>query len=66
MLVLTRLCDERIVIGEIVITVVAIEGGRVRIGIAAPREVTVRRAELPPGTAPRRARFAPNRRTGTA
>ncbi len=47
MLVLTRKCEEQIVIGEVVITVVAIGPGRVRLGIDAPADVVVRRAELP-------------------
>lgn len=47
MLVLTRRVDESIVIGEnIHITVLGIEGDKVKIGIAAPREVTVLRQEL--------------------
>ncbi|VTT99568.1 carbon storage regulator : Carbon storage regulator OS=Rhodopirellula sp. SWK7 GN=RRSWK_04365 PE=3 SV=1: CsrA [Gemmataceae bacterium] len=47
MLVLTRRCEEQIVIGEIVITVIAIGPGRVRLGIDAPADVVVMRAELP-------------------
>lgn len=46
MLVLARKVDERIVIGDdIEICVVAIRGKRVRLGIAARRDVPVRRAE---------------------
>ena len=49
MLVLTRKTGEEIHIGEgIVVTVLAQEGGRVRLGITAPAEVPIRRAELPP------------------
>ena len=49
MLVLSRKTDESIVIdGRIEVTVVQIEGGRVRLGITAPREVAIRRSELPP------------------
>jgi carbon storage regulator len=49
MLVLSRKTDESIVIdGRIEVTVVQIEGGRVRLGITAPREVSIRRSELPP------------------
>ena len=48
MLVLTRRTGERVVIDEsIVVTVLRIDGDRVRVGISAPREVPVRRAELP-------------------
>ncbi len=47
MLVLTRRVDERVVIGDdIVVTVVAVEGDRVRLGIQAPRSVTILRHEL--------------------
>jgi carbon storage regulator len=47
MLVLTRKVGERICIGEhIVLTVTAVESGRVRIGIDAPRSVPILREEL--------------------
>lgn len=47
MLVLTRKCGEEIVIGDgIQIKVLATSGGRVRIGITAPRNVAVHRSEL--------------------
>lgn len=47
MLVLSRSIDQSIVIGgNIVITVVDIRGGNVRIGIEAPREVSVHRKEV--------------------
>lgn len=47
MLVLSRKESERLVIDEnIVITVVRIAGGGVRLGIEAPREVSIRREEL--------------------
>ncbi len=47
MLVLTRRIDEKIVVNDnIIITVLAIEGEKVKIGITAPREVTVLRHEL--------------------
>jgi len=50
MLVLTRKVMERLFIGDdICVTVVRLEGGQVRLGIDAPREVTVVRAELVPG-----------------
>ena len=47
MLVLTRKVGEKIVIAEdIQVTVVAIVGHKVRLGIEAPKEVTVDRAEV--------------------
>lgn len=48
MLVLTRKRDERIVIGNgmITITVVEIVGNKVRIGIEAPKELSVHREEI--------------------
>jgi carbon storage regulator len=49
MLVLTRKLMERLFIGDdICVTVVRLEGGQVRLGIDAPRDVTVIRAELVP------------------
>ncbi len=58
MLVLTRKLMEKVYIGDdICVTVVRIEGGQVRLGIDAPRDVTVVRSELvperqPPGRGP--------------
>lgn len=47
MLVLSRKCEQKIVINdEIVITVVEIRGDKVRIGIEAPPEVPVHRREV--------------------
>lgn len=47
MLVLTRKLGERIHIGEdIVLTVVEINGDSIRLGVDAPRDVTIRRAEV--------------------
>ncbi len=47
MLVLTRRVGEQIVIsGDICITIVAIRGDRVRLGITAPRETVVDRREI--------------------
>ena len=49
MLVLTRKLMERLYIGdEICVTVVRLEGGQVRLGIDAPRHISVVRAELIP------------------
>jgi carbon storage regulator len=58
MLVLTRKLMERLFIGDdICVTVVRLEAGQVRLGIEAPREVPVVRAELVPGREP----YSPNR-----
>src|SRR5262249_34999893 len=47
MLVLTRKVGERLVIGgTFSITVVAVVGGKVRLGVTAPNEVTVDREEI--------------------
>lgn len=47
MLVLTRKSGESIVIGEdVVLTVLEVRGGQVRLGIEAPREVTIHRGEV--------------------
>lgn len=47
MLVLTRRVSEKFYIGNnIAITIVRIEGGQVRVGIEAPREIEVVRAEV--------------------
>ena len=47
MLVLARHVGERIVIGDsIILTVVQIRGDTVRIGIDAPKDVTVHRQEV--------------------
>jgi carbon storage regulator len=47
MLVLSRKTNESIVINDnIVVTVVAIQGDKVRIGIDAPREMAVHRLEI--------------------
>ena len=48
MLVLTRKLQEQIKIGnEIVITILQVRGQSVRVGIQAPKDVRVLRAELP-------------------
>jgi len=47
MLVLTRKLGERIVIdGQITVTVVEVQGRQIRLGIEAPREIPIKRAEL--------------------
>lgn len=47
MLVLVRKCDESIVIGgDIVVTVLGVDGDRIKLGINAPREISILRQEL--------------------
>ena len=47
MLVLSRKCQDSILIGEeILVTVLAIQGNKVSLGIDAPREISVHRREV--------------------
>ena len=47
MLILTRKIEEKIKIGDnTVITILGIEGGSVKIGIDAPKEITILRMEV--------------------
>ncbi len=47
MLVLSRKVGESIQIGsDVTLTITRLSGGRVQIGITAPREVAIRRSEL--------------------
>ncbi len=47
MLILSRCVGERILIGDnITLTVVAIERGKVRLAVDAPKDVTVNREEV--------------------
>lgn len=47
MLVLSRKRDESIIIGDnIIVTIVEIRGDKVRLGVTAPREVSVHRKEV--------------------
>jgi carbon storage regulator CsrA len=49
MLVLGRLVDEQVVIDEkIVVTVIRCVNGQCRLGISAPPDMNIRRAELAP------------------
>lgn len=47
MLVLTRRAEEKIKIGDnIVVSILEIEGGTVKIGIDAPKQITILRMEI--------------------
>lgn len=47
MLVISRRSQEKLIINEnITITVLSIEGGRIRMGIEAQKDVSIRRGEL--------------------
>ncbi len=47
MLVLTRRVDESIAIGDsIIVTVLGVEGDRVKLGIKAPRDIPIMRQEM--------------------
>jgi carbon storage regulator len=47
MLVLSRKCDQSLLVGDnIVLTVLSIDGDRVKLGIEAPRSVSVLRQEV--------------------
>lgn len=51
LLILTRRCNERIFIGDdIVLSVLSIEGNRVKLGIDAPKDVSILREEIRDGT----------------
>jgi carbon storage regulator len=65
MLVLTRRIAEKLYIGpDICITIVRVEGSQVRLGIEAPREISVLRAELVAADGPEPLPLPSRRRTG--
>jgi carbon storage regulator len=46
-LVLTRRVGEKLVIGEnVTVTILGVKGNQIRIGIDAPRDITVNREEI--------------------
>lgn len=47
MLVITRKSGQAIVIGSAVVKIVKAKNGRVTVAIEAPREINIRRGELP-------------------
>jgi carbon storage regulator len=50
MLVLTRKLNQEILIADnIRVTVLEIQGNRIRLGVAAPDDITIHRAEIAPG-----------------
>ena len=47
MLILTRRVGESVVIGdEIAVTILGVKGNQVRVGVTAPKDVTVHRQEI--------------------
>jgi hypothetical protein len=48
MLILTLRCDESVTIGEVRVLVVHVEGRRATLGIAAAREIPIRRERRSP------------------
>lgn len=46
MLVLARKPGEKILVGEIQFEIVAIRGGKVRVGVTAPKDTPIARGEL--------------------
>ena len=62
MLILTRRVDESLVIGDnVTVTLLGVKGNQVRIGVDAPRDVTVHREELAQKQDPRARTLSRNR-----
>ena len=49
MLVLSRKRGERIIVGEIELTVLEVRGDRVKLGFTGPREIPIHREEIHQG-----------------
>lgn len=65
MLVLSRKQDEKIIIGDsITLMVVSIQGDKVRLGIEAPKEVTIHREEVYEAIKQERSRQSQDSTTG--
>jgi carbon storage regulator len=55
MLVFSRKPNQQIVIGnQTVVTVLSVRGDRVKLGVASPLDVPIRRSEIAPHAAPTR------------
>ena len=66
MLILTRHPSESILIGpDVIVTVLAIRGDQVRIGISAPKEIPVHREEIAERVKQERANKIPACHVGT-
>ncbi len=53
MLVLTRKKNESLIIdGQVLVKILGVKGGRIRLGIEAPKRYNVRRGELKPKEKP--------------
>lgn len=60
MLVLSRRCGERVVIGDVVeVTIIEVRGERVKLGFTAPHHISIQRAEVQQRAARETAREAP-------
>ena len=66
MLILTRHPSESILIGpDVIVTVLAIRGDQVRIGISAPKDIPVHREEIAERVKQEQANKIPARHVGT-
>ncbi len=66
MLILTRHPSESILIGpDVIVTVLAIRGTQVRLGISAPKDIPVHREEIAARISRENANKVPSRHVGT-
>jgi len=66
MLILTRHASESILIGpDVTVTVLAIRGTQVRLGISAPKDIPVHREEIAERISRENANKVPSRHVGT-